>query len=123
MSNTSRPGHSFLQMIFAPMKLLAHIYLEVLGDDIRKESARCLSAIIMLSVGFFFVFNTILIINALGVFLLNTLFNNWLWSLLVVLGLQFVLAILFVFLAKSALSGPYFSKTRKMLDKAYREFE
>ena len=115
-------GPSFFLKLLVPFKMLGKIYLGIFRKELRSETGRVVSAVVLLMVSLFFFFNLILMLNAVSVFALYSVLENWLYASLIVTGAQLFLALFFMLLAKSRFGKPFFVNTKKIIEDARKEF-
>jgi len=109
--------------ILAPLRILGRIYTKTFRDDARKAGSQISRGFIMTFFALCFFFNCILVLNIICIFAFNILLQNWLYSGLLTLSVQVLLALIFLFSARNAFSGPYFQDTKKMLAEGLRELQ
>ena len=121
MEAEAKRDQSIYLKLLAPIKLLLRSYSTIIKQEFDGESKRVLSSVVMALVAVFFLFNLVLLLNALAVFLLQGVLDNWIYAAGIVIVGQVVLGVLFFLLAKSSLKKPFFPHTKRLLSDTYSE--
>ncbi len=116
---------SFLSKIFIPLKALIKIHTRVASKELKKDIARYVAGIRNIFIGLLFISTAWLLINVIAILVLNDIvkINNLLYSVSIVAGSNFLIAIILFLSSISKFKQPFLKETKKLLKESAEEFK
>lgn len=117
------PGFDFgfVSRMFGPAKILFKMHLRVASLEFKRDSQRILGGVVSLCIGLFFLVGFWVFLQVIAILLLNKLFTDPLFSVLIIGGVNLLIALIAIFSAVGAFKKPMMQETKKILEETMKD--
>jgi len=114
----------FLLGLLKPIKKLIEFHINFAVNEFKRDGKRIMEGLLSILFGCFFLFVFFLLLNVLSVMFFYEILNIRLfYSVLIVLGINLLLAIIMFFLGKAKLKDELFSETKKIIKRTMDDLQ
>jgi hypothetical protein len=108
---------SFIKKLLVPLKVLIRIHVKIATDELKKDIARLVGGLRNIFMGLFFILFFWALLNVAAIFYLKDLlnFDKFLYSILIVAGINFIFGLLLFTGAILKFRKPFLKDTTQLI--------